>query len=108
MLKIESAQALSDARNGASLILFGGEQCGVCHALKPKLQDMLSTEFPLVSGYYIDCHGRAAGTCAQERVFSLPVVQIWLEGKLFAEFSRVFSLGQVQAAIAHPYRLLFE
>jgi hypothetical protein len=34
-------------------------------------------------------------------------VQVWFDGRKFAEFGRVFSLGQVREAIARPYQMAF-
>lgn len=107
MQTIDDQAELSRHRQGAVLLLFGGQACGVCQALKPKLEALLVDEFPALESCYIDCQGAASGLCAQEGVFSLPVVQVWFGGRKFAEFGRVFSLGQLREAIARPYRIAF-
>lgn len=99
---------LDHAKEGASLLLFGGRDCSVCRALQPKIETMLATEFPRLEGCYLDCQGAAAPLCAQERMFSLPVVQLWIGGRKFAELGRVFSLGELRAAITRPYRAAFD
>lgn len=100
----ELEQAL--AEHPAVLLLFGGAACGVCQALKPQLERMLAREFPALRALYLDCQGGAGALCAQQGVFSLPVVQLWFDRRKFAEFARVFGIGQVRAAIARPYALL--
>lgn len=107
MKTINDQTGLNRLKEGAALLLFGGESCGVCHALKPKLEAMLVEEFPALQGYYLDCQGDASSLCAQQGVFSLPVVQVWFDGRKYAEFGRVFSLNQVREAIARPYQLAF-
>ena len=107
MLPIRDQAELNTRKQGAALLLFGGEACGVCRALKPQIEAMLANEFPALEGYYLDCQGQASTLCAQEGVFSLPVVQVWFAGRKFAEFGRVFSLGQVREAIVRPYQMAF-
>ncbi|WP_107851093.1 thioredoxin domain-containing protein [Oceanimonas marisflavi] len=109
MLPVTSQPQLNAllAEHPAVLMLYGGRHCGVCQALKPRLQQLLAGQFPRVLACYADCQHDAAGLCAQQRVMALPVVQIWFEGNRFAEFFRVFSLADIQQALERPYSLLF-
>lgn len=107
MHTIDDQTELENSKATAALVLFGGQQCGVCQTLKPRIEAMLAAEFPGLTGHYVDCHGSGALICAQEGVFSLPLVQVWFEGQKFAQFGRVFSLGQLREAIARPYHLAF-
>lgn len=104
---INDQAELNKSKAGAAFLLFGGRDCGVCQTLKPRIEAMLTEEFPKLSGYYVDCHDSGSVVCAQERVFSLPLVQVWFEGQKFAEFGRVFSMGQLREAIARPYQVAF-
>lgn len=108
MRTITTAAELELARQAGALVMFGGAACSVCVALKPKLETMLADEFPRLDGVYLDCQGGAESVCGQERVFSLPVVQVWFEGKKFAEMGRSFSLAQLRSEITRPYQLAFE
>lgn len=92
--------------NAAVLILFGGEHCGVCQAIKPQLEALAEREFPKLVTAYIDCQEAAASLCAARAIFSLPVVQLWFEGQRFAEFVRAFSMGEIRTALERPYQLL--
>lgn len=107
MQEVHDPAELDRHKQVAVLVLFGGAGCGVCQALKPKLQEMLADEFPALGCCYLDCQGAASAVCAQEGVFSLPVVQVWFDGRKFAQFGRVFSLGQLRDAIERPYRIAF-
>ncbi|XKE44889.1 thioredoxin family protein [Halomonas organivorans] len=98
--------ALAD--HPAVLVMFGGRHCGVCQAVKPRLSAMLAEEFPRLKAFYADCQDAAASLCAQQRVFSLPVVRLWFEGQPFGDFTRVFSLGEVREAIRRPYAALYD
>lgn len=94
------------AARPAVLVLYGGRACGVCQAIKPRLAAMLADEFPRLEALYVDCQGEASALCAQRRIFSLPVVELWFQGQLFETFVRAFSLGEVRRAIQRPYAAL--
>ncbi len=91
----------------AVLVLFGGAHCNVCQVVKPKIEAMLAERFPKVKLVYVDC---AAHTdlCAQEGVFSLPVVRVYFGGQKVGEWVRTFSLGQLEQAMVRPYGLMFD
>ncbi|MGM0537017.1 MAG: thioredoxin family protein [Pseudomonadota bacterium] len=110
MMTIDDVQQFGAtlAAHPALLVLYGGRSCGVCQAIKPQLEAMLASEFSEMTVCYVDCQDGGAAVCAQQRVFSLPVVQLWFDGLLFAEFVRVFSIGEVRRAIQRPYATLFE
>ncbi|WP_428617811.1 thioredoxin family protein [Shewanella sp.] len=105
--KIESSEALTHyiQTTQAVMILFGGEHCGVCQSIKPRLAELLASNFPKVQLCYIDCeaHGDIA---AAHRVFTLPVIELYFHGQAFGRFIKVFSLAEVKEAIARPYQLL--
>ncbi|WP_027967355.1 thioredoxin family protein [Halomonas halocynthiae] len=94
------------SREPAVLVLFGGRHCGVCRAIKPQLDAMLAEHFPRMVAAYVDCQNEASSLCAQQHVFSLPVVKLWFDDRPFAEFVRVFSLGDIRAAITRPYDVM--
>ncbi|MGC8120223.1 thioredoxin family protein [Marinobacter sp. VGCF2001] len=108
MQNICSEESLSQLlqSNPAVLLLYGGANCGVCQAIKPQLGKLCKEEFPGVVTAYIDCQESAGPLCAARGIFSLPVVQLWFEGQRFAEFARVFSIGDVRAALERPYGML--
>lgn len=88
----------------AVLLLFGGPQCGVCQAIKPKLESMLGQRFPEIEMVYVDC-ANSPDICAQHGIFSLPVVQLYIEGHLYLERGRSFSLVEMGAEIERIYSL---
>jgi len=90
--------------NGAVLILFGGKHCAICQSIRPQLTTMLEQHFPDIQGIYIDCE-TSAEICAQHSVFSLPVVQAYIDGMKIAEEVRAFSLKQLAQTIERPYTM---
>lgn len=88
------------------VVLFGGEHCGVCQVIKPKLETMLAERYPLLQMVYIDCQ-QSQSLCAQKSVFSLPVVQVYFDRQRFIEKARSFSLPALMDEIQRPYEMLF-
>ena len=82
----------------AVLLLFGGPKCGVCQAIKPKLEDLMAQQHPEIILVYVDCE-KSPEICAQHGVFSLPVVQFYIEGRLYLERGRIFSLVELSDQI---------
>lgn len=97
---IASAEELSAQLNQHDivLVLFGGQQCGVCHSIKPKIASILMESFSDSKALYIDCQCEdAMALCAQKGVMSLPVVQVYFAGQKFIEKVRAFSLTELEA-----------
>jgi thioredoxin-like negative regulator of GroEL len=88
----------------ALLILFGGAHCGVCQAIRPKLESLMTQHFPDIALAYVDC-AQLPDSCAQHGVFTLPVVQLFIDGQLCLERVRSFSLQELSAQIGRVYRL---
>lgn len=107
--RIRTEDELQDwtQKERAALLLFGGARCSVCEAIKPKLQQMIDTDFPKMSFGYTECDGDGRALCAAHGLFSIPVVWIYFEGKRFSTFVRVFSLDEVREAIQRPYAMVF-
>ena len=93
--------------SGAVFILFGGKQCNVCHALRPRLENMLESHYPEITSAYIDCEV-SPDICAQHSVFTLPVVQFYIEGMKVTEFARSFSIEQLRQSMHRSYTIWHE
>lgn len=99
------ADALAHSKaTGAVFILFGGAQCQVCQTLRPQLEAMLERDFPAMQGVYVDCAASPA-LCAQHGVYSLPVVQAFIEGMKVAEVARAFGMQQLKQQLERPYAI---
>jgi len=85
-------------------VYFSGPDCGVCHALRPRLEAMLAERFPELTLAEVDC-GRLPETAAQNGVFSIPTLVVWLEGREFLRRARNISPGEVADALARPYAM---
>jgi len=101
-LEIENAQSA----NMASLFYFSTPTCSVCKVLKPKILDLLGKEFPLFRAFYIDIE-QSPLLAGQLRIFTIPVVLVYFEGKEFIRISRNISIDELKKSIERPYSLLF-
>lgn len=95
METITSEQVLHERIAGpAVLVLYGGTHCGVCQAIRPRIEALMAEHFGAVPLSYVDC-AAAPAVCAQQSVFSLPVLRLYVQGQLALEYARSFSLQQV-------------
>lgn len=86
---------------------FSGPDCGVCRALQPKLEALLAEDFPKIPLIIVDA-SRYPAVAAKLQIFTVPALLIFMDGKESIRRSRNFSPKEVAAALARPYRLLFE
>jgi thioredoxin-like negative regulator of GroEL len=103
---LDELDALKQSEDGL-LILFGGKECNVCHAIKPKLIELMERHYPKIKMVYVDCHV-TTDICSQNGVLSLPTLQVFFTGQRFIEEVRTFSLTKVMDDIARPYSMVFE
>jgi thioredoxin 1 len=93
-------------REKAVLIYFSHEQCSVCKVLKPKIDKMLSNQFPEMPMYYCDTI-KQSEVAAQNRIFAVPTVLVFFDGRETFRLSRNIGLAELQASIQRPYSLMF-
>ena len=92
--------------NEAILIYFSGENCGVCQALKPKIQSSFEINFPKIEQYFINAtqHPKIA---AHFSIFTIPSVLVYFEGKEIKRESRHISVDQLTQNTKRSYELFF-
>jgi len=87
-------------------VYFTGPDCGVCTALKPKLLRLFAERFPDLAVAEVDC-GVQRELAAQQGVFTLPTLIVYLDGREGMRRARSFSPGQVEAELERPYSICF-
>jgi thioredoxin-like negative regulator of GroEL len=92
--------------NKALLVYFSNTHCNVCKVLKPKIQDLLTEEFPLMKMYYCDTI-ESPEIAAQNSIFTVPTIVIYFDGKEYIRKSRNIGIMELQNDIERPYSLLF-
>ena len=93
--------------NSAALIYFSTPGCNVCKVLKPKTLEFINKNFPLIKPAYVDCE-KAKELAAQNGVFTVPVIVIYLEGKEFIRKSRNVNIAELKDELKRPYSLFFD
>ncbi|NQU86031.1 MAG: thioredoxin family protein [Mariniphaga sp.] len=92
--------------NEAVLAYFSTNECNVCKVLKPKVEDLFIKEFPQVKLAYIETN-LLPNVAAQNRIFNVPTIVIYFEGKEYIRKSRSFGIDELKAEVERPYSLLF-
>ncbi len=89
------------------LLYFSGENCNVCHALRPKFTEIFDQHFPLVKQIFLDAHENPE-ISAHFQVFSVPTMIVYLQGQEFAREGRAVSLHQLTQKLSRPYSIMTE
>ncbi|WP_345985912.1 thioredoxin family protein [Sulfurimonas sp. HSL-1656] len=90
----------------AVMLYFSAPTCNVCHALKPKLVDAVTTNFDAVEIVSIDI-SESPEIASHYSVFAIPTLLVFLDGREFLRKSRHMSVGEVVEAIRRPYEMMF-
>lgn len=88
------------------LIYFSNDSCSVCKVLKPKVAELLSKIFPKMTVRYVNTE-LSPMIAGQFRVFTIPTLLIFFEGKEQLRYSRNISIQQLEEALSRPYSLVF-
>ena len=87
------------------LLYFSGENCNVCHALRPKFKEVFDTHFPQLRQIYLDAHENPE-ISAHFQVFSVPTMIVFMDGREFAREGRSVSLHQLTEKLKRPYGMM--
>jgi thioredoxin 1 len=90
----------------AILLYFSTSECNVCKALKPKLEELLSRDFPLIRAFFADAE-KFPLTAAGYKIFTVPTLIVFFEGKETIRKSRFINLDELRQDLERPYRILF-
>jgi thioredoxin-like negative regulator of GroEL len=102
---LDQAQALTQ-QAPIALLYFSGPDCGVCHSLKPKVEELLTERFPRIAAGYIDL-AQLPQASGEYQVFAVPTVICYFDGREGPRFSRAFGLGELGDALARVYDICF-
>ena len=105
-MRLEELQDIIRTEVGV-LLYFSGENCNVCHALRPKFKEVFDKEFPQLKQIYLDAHENPE-ISAYFQVFSVPTMMVFMDGREFAREGRSVSLHQLTQKLARPYSMMTE
>ena len=81
--------------NPLVLAYFSGPNCGVCDSLKPKVEQMVQQQFQQVRFVEIPTE-QAPELSARFRVFTVPVVMFFVEGREYIREARSISVYDLE------------
>jgi len=90
----------------ALLGYFSTEACNVCKVLKPKVAELIQTEFPKIKLIYIKSD-ICPEIAAQNQVFAAPTILVFFEGLEYIRKSRNIGIGELQREIERQYSMMF-
>ena len=90
----------------ALLAYFSTDECNVCKILKPKVGELILSNFPQIELAYINLN-RAHELAGLYRVFAVPTIVIFFENRELIRKSRNFGIHELEREINRPYALLF-
>ncbi len=93
--------------NDGALVYFSTPQCNVCKILKPKIIDFIKSEFPKINLGYINTL-EVKEAAAQNSIFSVPTILVFLDGKEFLRKSRNINIAEFREELNRPYSMFFE
>ena len=94
-------------KEDVTLFYFSHEQCNVCKVLKPKVAEMLTTEFPEAKMYYCDTK-KSPELAAQNSIFAVPTILVYFGGRESIRKSRNIGINELREHIERPYSMIFD
>ncbi len=91
--------------NTAVALYFSGEDCGVCNALKPKIEELLEQKFPFIKRAFLDTKEHLE-VAAWLGVFGVPTLIIFIEGKEYIREGRAMSIHTLEEKLTRIYEIL--
>jgi thioredoxin-like negative regulator of GroEL len=88
-------------------VYFKGERCSVCSVLEPKIKTLLASKFPKFTFISIPESEAQSELRAQLRVFNVPTLVLFLEGKEFLRTGKNTSVMELAQQIERPYQICF-
>jgi len=106
--EINSQSALDQLNSitPALLLYFYNDSCAPCVALRPKVEAMISAEFPKMSHSYINA-AQFPELAASNGVFASPTIVAFFDGKETFRVSKYVSIDELAGRIGRYYKLLF-
>lgn len=103
-MNLEGLELLIESEMAVA-VYFSSPNCGVCHALRPKVEELISESFPLMKFIHIEID-KSPGVAGNYGVFSAPTLLVFFEGKEFLRKVRLMGIQEIHDKIERPYTML--
>jgi len=104
-MRLEELESTIKSELGV-LLYFSGENCNVCHALRPKFKALFKTKFPEIKQIFLEAEEYREIALAYQ-VLSLPTILVFLDGREFIREGRTVSMHQLEENLSRPYGMMF-
>lgn len=94
------------AEKTAIVLYFYNDNCAPCKILRPKVQDLIESDFPAMEFYLINTE-QYPDVAAESGVFASPTILVFFEGKEYIRESKNVSISELHIKIARYYNLIF-
>jgi thioredoxin 1 len=95
------------ADNTAVLLYFYNDNCAPCKILRPKVQELVQDNFPMIEFRLINAEQHPV-TSAQFGVFASPTLLVFFEGKEYIRESKNISISDLHDKIDRIYKMIFD
>lgn len=102
---MQELQKLTE-ENSIVIIYFSNDACYVCKILKPKIAELVDKKYASAKMVYVDTE-KSPVIAGQYRVFTIPTIDIYVENREHARFSRNVTMHDFENALSKPYDILF-
>lgn len=92
--------------NEIALVYFGGNNCNVCTAMKPKVVELLK-DYPKIKCAQVDVE-KSIELAAAYNIFTIPVILVFIEGKEIIREARHISIQELNSKIERYYNMFYE
>lgn len=92
-------------KNEMVLVYFGSDNCDVCSAIKPKIEEILKS-YPKIKSTQVDIE-KNLKLSADYNVFTIPAILVFVQGKELIREARYISIQEISNKIARYYSLIF-
>lgn len=90
----------------ALLVYFYNDSCAPCVALRPKVEQMVTEQFPLMAHTYVNA-AEFPELSASNGVFASPTIVVFFDGKENFRVSKYISIDELGGRIERYYKMLF-
>lgn len=104
---IKSIEELKNVKEKNSMVIvyFGSEMCGVCTALKPKIEELLKS-YPNIKSVQADVD-ISPEIAASLNIFTIPGILLFIDGKETIREARFISVPDIENKISRYYEMYF-
>jgi thioredoxin 1 len=96
----------SISQSPALLLYFYNDSCAPCVALRPKVEVMVTGEFPKMNHSYINA-AKFPELSASNGVFASPTIVVFFDGKETFRVSKYISIDELAGRIGRYYEMIF-